>query len=763
MDCTVVAGRGSGSLVFSQTLTNTADVVTLSTYRGSSFYVDCFNFAISNNAGCEGSSDSSGAPGSSSTVGGAVIEVWAVSTSPITGEQLGLHPLGQDSFGSSLLSAAYYFNETRMVYMFMRAVSMPSDCSVAEVSYTYSAYTSTAALPVYAAASALSTSAPFIAELSTKSVVRGFPVVISFDLLASSQPPELDLSAFQFTAIPFDTSFNNAQSTGSIRIVTTSRTFNNTATNVTTLLWTITFSTSGLYDIGLRAGSAKQFVYVGVVKVYSSNPAFFDIRSLDYIQFPSLNDPVELSIYGEELDLRPSRDTAKFVSTSARSCATALPAGGVPSATNFGPDDNSSAAVAEWNITFTIRGSFKMCYGHAAEGISSAATSWNWNSVPRFFPWAVNNRGVVPSAANAVSGAGASRNTTAVPQSTTRAPLATTTMAPGAFTSPPQSTTAAPSCTPIPLPSQCTLYADPNNNLQAVLTVEYREGGALDTHDWRGNLSKLLCVSIDDVALYELSNNPDTINSAFLVAGLLCNTAGPSYCDHATLLSALICLASNKVITTDVQLNASYQAVRDTLRIAPLSVLDASGVVSGISTANTTNHAAPSHNKVLTTQQVALISAAGVACIILAVVAVIAFIAYRKRQFLKQQWGRLGPGETFSTRIEHIPRAGDDSVGVELPPHYCVVNPINSEFRDDQRPFGLALPRPHPSSWSTEHGGIDKRIQGDVVDGVVLRSHHDQVPPLREGEEWEGENEMLDPVTQFRREATPPASAVVAR
>lgn len=356
-------------------------------------------------------------------------------------------------------------------------------------------------------------------------------------------------------------------------------------------------------------------------------------------------------------------------------------------------------------------------------------------SVPRFYPLAYNSRDIVTDATNAVSGAGSLTHTTVAPS------------------------TAAPTCTPIVLPSECTLYADPNNNLQVVFTVQYREDGTLSTADWRGNISKLLCVSIDEVAVYELSNDPNSTDSAYLVAGLLCSTTGPSYCDHAALLSALICYAGNGVITTDVLLNASYQNVRNTLRTEPLRILDASGVISGISTANTTNHAAPSNNKALTIKEAAIISATGVACIILGVIAVVAFLAYRKRQFLKQQWGRLGPGETFSTRVERLPRR-HDIADDELPPQNHVSNSVNNEA---QRASGLALPQPYEPSWA-QHVGIEKRK--DVVEGVVLGSHHDhhQVLPLREHDgsaAREAQDDERTLVTEFHREATPPAGVVV--
>lgn len=817
VDCTLPSQRPghrhAASLVFTQALTNTVDVVTLSTYTGTSFYIDCFDVAITNSE-CDGSSSASDdRDDGTTTTTEASIEVWAVSTSLATGEQLGLHPLSREMFGSSILSAVYYFNETRNVSILMRAVSLPTACSVAHVTYTYSAYTSIASPPVYVAAvpSPLLTisSAPFVTGASTRTITRGYPATLSFDVGANPPPSLSALAAFQFTSVPRGTGFTNAAATGSVRVVTTNRTRNNTVVNVTTLLWTTTFVIAGYFEIGLRATSSTTFVYASVVQVFATDPAYFDIISANYVTASPINIPVKLAFYGASLDIRAHRDTAKFISTSESSCGTARASGGVPQASGFPPYNSPNSAVANWTVTLTIGGSYFVCYGRA-QGTGDAASSWSWMGLDRYIPSWFDCRGLVPSVTTAVSGAGSAgapttTTTTAVPRttttthntpttsappsSTTTVPVATATAHPATTpastsslaplpsttimvtttapqtpssthtptsTVPPSTTTvptttAAPTCVPIPLPSECTLYADPNNNLQAVLTVTYRVDGLLNTDDWRGNLSQLLCVSIDDVALYELTNNPMTTDSAYLVVGLLCGASQPTYCAHASLISALVCLSGTSMITANTTLNATYQAIRDTFRSAPLQILDASSVVSGISTANTTNHAAPSYNSnVLSTQQVAIISATGVGCIVAAVIAVIAFLAYRKRQFLKQQWGRLGPGETFSTRVEHLPHARDiddfDDVD-ELPSQQHVMNPINSEFAS-----GIALPLPHEPTWATATNVDKKKKSRDVVEGVVLGSHHDQVPPLREfegGREGYDDEATLDPVNEF--------------
>jgi hypothetical protein len=165
-------------------------------------------------------------------------------------------------------------------------------------------------------------------------------------------------------------------------------------------------------------------------------------------------------------------------------------------------------------------------------------------------------------------------------------------------------------------------------------------------------------------------------------------------------------------------------------------------VVSGLSTANTTNHAAPSNNQVLSKQQVVLISSTAVALIVGGIAAVIAFIAYRKRNMLRRQLGRLAPGETFSTAVRPIPRgrnldSDDDAIADELsaPPAGTTIN-----GDDDTARWGYVVDSPQKSkrqSTNDDHKAeTDVAVQqhGDevtylgssqhsVLTGVVLESH----------------------------------------
>ena len=166
---------------------------------------------------------------------------------------------------------------------------------------------------------------------------------------------------------------------------------------------------------------------------------------------------------------------------------------------------------------------------------------------------------------------------------------------------------------------------------------------------------------LERVAIYEMADDGDSTTTASLVIGLLCTATDGGFpvCSASELLSAVSCIASNVVITTDPIANATYQAQRDMLRASPLRILAVRDATSSITTANTTNHAAPSENPVLDEKDIAIVSSTVVIAVCGSLGGVALIVLIRKRNFVRRQLGRLNPGEVFRRTIVRVAQTND--------------------------------------------------------------------------------------------------------
>jgi hypothetical protein len=270
------------------------------------------------------------------------------------------------------------------------------------------------------------------------------------------------------------------------------------------------------------------------------------------------------------------------------------------------------------------------------------------------------------------------------------------------------------------------------NTLHLILTVKYRVA-TFNATSWRSNLSDALCIPRSSVAVYEMSDVDGSNALAYLVIGLLCTSSGSlPICNAATLLSAVYCVGgSNEIVSrsTNATLNATYEAQRELLRSPSLGIVDAQDASSGISTANTTNHAAPSDNPVLSPTDVAIVSSTIVIAVCASVGGVILVVLIKKRKFVRQQLGRLNPGEVFrraivvrvarTTDLDDLSRMGlhhDDPNTVHSSPHGTLEYPL----LDQNEIYGMSM---------LDESDLDDDGGSSINDTVDHRRHRQRSEP----------------------------------
>ncbi|CUI14221.1 Golgi/lysosome glycoprotein, putative, partial [Bodo saltans] len=666
-------------------LNSTAETVTLSVFRGTSFYVDCFAFVVANDAGvCKS----------------ATVESWALTTSVNTRREKSRHPLTGDLLGPSVISTSYYYDAPRYIYLQLQATSMPTGCDSVVVAYSFSAYTSTTTPPINSGA----TAAPFLASLSPNVVIMSTPTSLYFELDKSEDTAVDRTYQIGYTSlIRVGGCQKVTSSSGTTSYITSNGTnvpglpgVGKLINNLNYLKWDISFSVPSYVMLCIRPTSSATFNYFGLLNVYPTNPAFTQITSLAPGAGISLNTPYVLTFVGLGFDLKT--DSAKFASLLSLMCSLGRAAGGVPEAIGtLTPTNAVNSPVAYWNFTISIPGAYFVCYKRGS----------SWVAVPPFIEIVVNSRLLVTNVANALDPANAPailyrsitrtitlapppttaapptmapptlapgesttslapitltlapstlEPTTANPITTTTAPIATTTQAPSSDSSSDSSGSSAECTSQLDLPSTCPLLANTAaNTLHLILTVKFRVA-TFNATSWRTNLSHVLCIPRSSVAVYEMSDVEGSNSLAYLVIGLLCtpSTGALPICSAANLLSTVYCLGGTGELasgTTNATLNATYTAQRELLRSPMLGIVDAQDASSGISTANTTNHAAPSDNPVLSPSDVAIVSSTIVIAVCASVGAVVLAILVKKRKFVRQQLGRLNPGEVFRRAI----------------------------------------------------------------------------------------------------------------